>query len=1071
MLERIIDWSIRNRNVVLAATLAITVAGIWAMFTTPVDAVPDLSDVQVIVMTEWPGQAPELVEDQVTYPLSTEMLKVPNTKFVRGMSQFGLSAVYVVFEDDTDLYWARSRVLEYLSAVRERLPEGAMPVLGPDATGVGWVMQYILSDTTGRLDLAQLRSLQDWTVRPALTAVAGVAEIASFGGFEKQFQIEIDPAKLLGYDVSVARVVEAVRMSNQDVGGRVLELGGTEHVVRGRGRFTRLEDIRAVPLGTGAGGVPITLGDVAHVQFGPEIRRGIADFAARGDDGRITQGEVVSGFVVMRYGENPLDVIDRVKSRMQELEPALPAGVVFVNGYDRSGLINEAIATLREKLIEESIIVALVTVAFLLHATSALVAIVTLPIGILMAFAAMRLLGIDANIMSLGGIAIAIGAMIDAAIVMVENLHKHMEHEAARVDRDASSEPASHWELVARSAKEVGPSLFTSLLIITVSFVPVFALEAQEGRLFHPLAWTKTLAMAAAALLSVTLVPVMMGLFVRHGVKPEAANPINRFMLRAYRPVIRIVLRHRWPVIAAATSILAITWLPWSRLGSEFMPPLNEGSVMDMPSLFPGVGSGQAHAIVQQRDRAMASVPEVAMVLGKIGRAETATDMAPMSMIESTAILKSPSEWRDGVTYDSIVAEMNQQVRTPGVANMWSMPIKNRLDMLATGIKTPVGIKIFGPDLALLDRIGKQIESLLPMVAGTNSAFAERTVGGRYLDIVVNRAAAARYGMTVDEVQMSMMAAVGGSYAGEVIDGRERYSVLVRYPRELRDSPEKLSSVLIPTPAGAQVALGELADLRIVTGSSLIKSEDAYLNSIVYVDVRGRDVGGYVQDAMALLAQRLDLPAGYRLVWSGQFEAMQRANRRLRFVIPIALVVIFLLLYWNFGSMRESALVMLSLPFALVGGVWLMWLLEYNMSVATAIGFIALAGVAAETGVIMLIYLDHAHDGRRRDGLMHTRQDVDAAIEYGAVERVRPKMMTVLAIIMGLLPILWSHGTGADVMKRIAAPMVGGMISSTLLTLIVIPAVYSLWKEYEVRTARQTTALPSSSIHRVPFEP
>jgi Cu(I)/Ag(I) efflux system membrane protein CusA/SilA len=1057
MLERIIDWSVRNRFVVLAAALAVTLAGVWAMLTTPVDAVPDLSDVQVIVMTEWPGQAPELVEDQVTYPLSTEMLKVPKTKFVRGMSQFGLSAVFVVFEDDTDLYWARSRVLEYLSAVRERLPEGAMPVLGPDATGVGWVMQYILTDTTGRLDLAQLRAVQDWTVRPALTAVGGVAEIASFGGFEKQFQIEVDPARLLGYNVPVARVVEAITRSNRDVGGRVLELGGTEHVVRGRGRVTRLEDIRQVPVGTGAGGVPITVGDVAAVQFGPEIRRGIADYAAFGPDGRITQGEVVSGFVVMRYGENPLEVIDGVKVRMQEIERALPAGVVFVNGYDRSGLIHEAIATLREKLVEESIIVALVTVAFLLHATSALVAIVTLPIGILMAFTAMRFLGIDANIMSLGGIAIAIGAMIDAAIVMVENLHKHMEHETERIDRDATAQRLSHWELVANSAREVGPSLFTSLLIITVSFVPVFALEAQEGRLFRPLAWTKTLAMASAALLSVTLVPVMMGLFIRKGVRPEASNPVNRLLLRTYRPVIRSVLCHRWLVIGCATLIIAITWVPWSRLGSEFMPPLNEGSVMDMPSLFPGVGAGQARAILQQRDRAMAAVPEVDIVLGKIGRAETATDMAPMSMIESVAILKPPHEWRTGVTYDSIVAEMNQQVRTPGVANMWSMPIRNRLDMLATGIKTPVGIKIFGPDLAQLDRIGKQIEGLLPMVPGTNSVFAERTIGGRYLDLEVNRDAAARYGMTIDDVQMAMMAAVGGMHAGEVIAGRERYSILVRYPRELRDSPEKLHNVLVPTPAGPQVALGELMSLRVVNGASLVKSEDAYLNSIVYVDVRGRDVGTYVREARSLLEQRIELPVGYRLVWSGQFEAMQRANARLRYVVPIALAVIFLLLYGNFRSVVESAIVMLSLPFALVGGIWLMWLLEYNMSVATAIGFIALAGVAAETGVIMLIYLDHAYRGRRKDAQMRSRDDVDAAIEYGAVERVRPKMMTVLAIIMGLLPILWSHGTGADVMKRIAAPMVGGMISSTLLTLIVIPAVYSLWKEYEVvNTARSS---------------
>ena len=1065
MLERIIDWSITHRFAVLLGTVAVTLAGIWAMLDTPVDAVPDLSDVQVIVMTEWPGQAPELVEDQITYPLSTEMLKVPNTKFVRGMSQFGLSAVYVVFEDDTDLYWARSRVLEYLSAIRERLPEGAITVLGPDATGVGWVMQYILADTSGRLDLAQLRSLQDWTVRPALTAVPGVAEIASFGGFEKQFQIEVDPAKLLAFAIPIDRVVQAVRMSNQDVGGRVLELGGTEYVVRGRGRFARLDDIRRVALGSGAGGVPITVGDVANVQLGPEIRRGIADFATRGEDGRMTQGEVVSGFVVMRYGENPLDVIERTTERMQEVERALPAGVVFFHGYDRSGLIHRAIETLREKLIEESIIVALVTVVFLLHASSALVAIITLPIGILMAFVAMRMLGINANIMSLGGIAIAIGAMIDAAIVMVENLHKHMERAAKHVDGGGTR--LSHWGLVGKSAKEVGPSLFTSLLIITVSFIPVFALEAQEGRLFHPLAWTKTLSMAAAALLSITLVPVMMGLFIRTGVKAEAANPVNRFLHRAYRPVINVVLHNRWPVIALAVLILAMTWIPWSRLGSEFMPPLNEGSVMDMPSLFPGVGAGQAKAIVQQRDRAMAGIPEVEMVLGKIGRAETATDMAPMSMIESVAILKDPVEWREGVTYDSIVAEMNRTTRTPGVANMWSMPIKNRLDMLATGIRTPVGIKIFGPDLTELDRIGRQIEGLLPMVAGTNSVFAERTVGGRYLDLNVNRDAAARYGMTVAEVQMAMMAAVGGMHAGEVIDGRERYSVLVRYPRELRDSPEKLRSVLVPTPGETQVALGELVDIRIVNGSPLVKSEDAYLNNIVYVDVRDRDVGSYVREASALVEERLELPAGYRLVWSGQFEAMERANRRLRYVVPIALAIIFLLLYWNFGSVKESAIVMLSLPFSLVGGVWLMWLLDFNTSVATAIGFIALAGVAAETGVIMLIYLNHAYNDRKQNGLLRGRSDVDAAVEYGAVERVRPKIMTVMAIIMGLLPILWSQGTGADVMKRIAAPMVGGMVSSTLLTLIVIPAIYSLWKEWEVQRMKQaatTIATPLSEL-------
>jgi len=1054
MLKRIIEWSVHNKLLVLLATTALTLGGLWAMLGTPVDAVPDLSDVQVIVMTEWPGQAPELVEDQVTYPLSTEMLKVSGTKFVRGMSQFGRSAVYVVFEDDVDLYWARSRVLEYMNGVRDKLPEGAMPMLGPDATGVGWVMQYILADTSGTRNLAELRSLQDWVVRPALTSVKGVAEIASLGGFEKQYQVEVDPARLLAYDIPMAKVIQAVRESNADVGGRVLEMGGSEYIVRGRGRFGSPNDIRSVSLGVGPGGVPITVDDVARVHLGPEIRRGIADLAYSTPEG-VEQGEVVTGWVVMRYGENPLDVIEGVKERMAELESALPAGVTFVEGYDRSGLIERAIHTLREKLIEESIIVALITLVFLLHARSALVAVVTLPIGILMAFLAMRFLGIGANIMSLGGIAIAIGAMIDAAIVMVENLHKHMER------NDRKGRPKSHWELVTESAQEVGPPLFTALLIITLSFLPVFALEAQEGRLFKPLAWTKTLAMAAAALLSITLVPVLMGLFIKGGVKPEEKNPVNRFLIRAYRPMIHFVLRHRWPVIGAAVAVLGVTVIPWRNLGSEFMPPLNEGAIMDMPSMFPGIGTAQAKQILEQRDRAMASIPEVEMVLGKVGRAESATDMAPMSMIESIAILKPEDRWREGVTFDSIQAEMNAIVKTPGVANMWSMPIKNRLDMLATGIKTPVGIKIFGPDLATLDRIGKQIEALLPQVEGTNSVFAERALGGRYLDIDVNREAAARYGMTVTDVQMAMMAAVGGMYAGEVIEGRERYSVLVRYPRELRDDPQKIASTLVATPSGAQVELGGLADIGVVQGSPLIKSENAYLNNIVYVDVRDRDIGSYVSDAQELLEQRLNLPAGYRLEWSGQFEAMERANRKLRWVIPITLAIIFLLLYFQFGSVAESAIVMLSLPFALVGGVWLMWLMDFNLSVATAIGFIALAGVAAETGVIMLIYLDHAYHERRMTGRLRTRADVDAVIEYGAVERVRPKMMTVMAITAGLIPILWSHGAGADVMKRIAAPMVGGMISSTILTLLVIPSIYSLWKEWELRREGRRSDAPA----------
>ncbi len=1056
MLPRIIEWSVQHKLAVLIATVAVTVAGLWAMLHTPVDAIPDLSDVEVIVMTEWPGQAPQTVEDQVTYPLSTEMLKVPHTKYVRGMSQFGLSAVYVVFDDGTDLYWARSRVLEYLNGMTGKLPQGATPSLGPDATGVGWVMQYILADTTGTLNLGQLRALQDWSVRPALTAVPGVAEIASFGGFEQQYQIEVDPAKLLAYNIPLSKVVDAVRNSNADVGGRVLEMAGTEYVVRGRGRFTSLDDIRNVSLGVGTGGAPVTVGDIATVKIGPDIRRGIADL-----DGR---GEIVTGWVVMRYGENPLDVIEGVKAKMKEVARSLPKGVTFIAGYDRSDLIERAIATLRGKLVEESIIVALVTVIFLLHATSALVAIITLPVGICMAFLAMRLLGLDANIMSLGGIAIAIGAMIDAAIVMVENLHKHME----RNDRErGDGRRRTHWELVVDSAREVGPSLFISLLIITVSFVPVFALQSQEGRLFKPLAWTKTLSMAAASLLSITLVPVMMGLFIRGGVKPESANPVNRFLIRVYRPVIAFVLRHRWPTIAAAGLVLVATIFPWSRIGSEFMPPLNEGSIMDMPSLFPGVGTEQAKQILQQRDAALARIPEVKMVLGKIGRAETATDMAPMSMIETIAVLKDQKDWRPGVSYDSIVAQANATVKTPGVGNMWSMPIKNRLDMLTTGIKTPVGIKIFGPNLDTLDAIGRQIEGLLPRVRGTNTVFAERAVGGKYLDITVDRSAAARYGMTSGDVQTALATAAGGMDAGEVIDGRERFSVLVRYPRELRDDPAKIGEILVATPSGAQVALGQLAHIAVVKGPPLIKSEDAYLNNIVYVDVQGRDVGGYVADAQRLLTQKLTLPTGYRLEWSGQFESMQRATRMLRVVVPVTLAIIFLLLYLNFQSVAESALVMLSLPFALVGGVWLMWVLHYNMSVAVAIGFIALAGVASETGVVMLIYLDNAYRHRDEHGLLRGRSDVDAAVEEGAVERVRPKMMTVTAIMAGLIPILWSQGTGADVMKRIAAPMVGGMLTSTILTLVVIPAIYSLWREHDVR--RSTAAGERLAVRTVEY--
>jgi Cu(I)/Ag(I) efflux system membrane protein CusA/SilA len=1044
LLARVIDWSIAHRGAVLVATALLSVGGIWAVLRTPVDAIPDLSDVQVIVMTEWSGQAPQLVEDQVTYPLSTELLKVPRTKVVRGMSQFGLSAVYVVFEDGTDLYWARSRVLEYLNAARDRLPDGAMPMLGPDATGVGWVMQYIVADTTGTRSLAELRAIQDWTIRPALTAVSGVAEIAALGGFEKQYQIEVDPTRLLAYGLSIDRVADAIRGANADVGGRTIEAGGSEYLVRGRGRFSGMREIRDVSVGVAPGGTPILVRDVATVQVGPELRRGIADL-----DGR---GEIVTGWVVMRYGENPLAVIERVKAKMTEVGRSLPAGVVFVDGYDRSGLIRAAVRTLREKLVEESLIVGLVTVLFLLHASSALVAIVTIPIGVLMAFLAMRALGLTANIMSLGGIAIAIGAMIDAAVVMVENYHKHLEREA---NGGGGLTVARRWELVATSAREVGPSLFVSLLIITLSFVPVFALEAQEGRLFHPLAWTKTLAMAAASLLSITLVPVAMGLFIRGRVRPEAANPLSRALMRVYRPVIRVVLRHRWPTVIAAAVLLVATAFPWSRIGSEFMPPLHEGAIMDMPSLFPGIGTAQAKAVLEQRDAALARIPEVAVVLGKIGRAETATDMAPMSMIETIAILRDRRDWRAGVTYDSIVSEANAVVRTPGVANMWSMPIKNRLDMLATGIKTPVGVKIFGPSLDTLDRLGREVERALAAVPGTNAVFAERSLGGRYVDVSVDAGAAARFGLTTGDVQATLATAVGGAPAGQVFEGRERFGVLVRYPRGLRDSPERMANVIVPTSGGDLVTLGQLARIDVVRGPTLVKSENATPNNVVYVDVRDRDVGSYVADARRAVERAVVLPTGYRLEWSGQYEALERASRRLRWVVPVTLLIIYLLLHANFRSAAESALIMLSLPFALVGGVWYLWLLDYHMSVAVAVGLIALAGVAAETGVVMLLYLDHAFAERVASGAMRSRTDLDAAVEAGAVERLRPKMMTVTAIMAGLIPILWSEGAGADVMKRIAAPMVGGMVTSTLLVLLVLPALYSLWRGRRLVAGRE----------------
>jgi Cu(I)/Ag(I) efflux system membrane protein CusA/SilA len=1087
MLKRIIDWSVSNRLIVFLFTIAAVAGGIWALSRTPLEALPDLSDVQVIVQAEFNEQAPRTVEDQVTYPIAAEMLKVPGSRTVRGYSFFGISFVYVIFEDGTDLYWARSRVLEYLSGIKARLPASVTPTLGPDATGLGWVYQYALEDTTGRTSLADLRGIQDWYLRYALTAVPGVAEVAAVGGFEKQYQVDLDPAKLLGYRIPITAVMTAIQNANADIGAMVVELSEREYMVRGLGYLKSLSDIENVVVGATRNGIPIRVAELGRVSVGPAVRRGITDLDGRGD--------AVGGIVVMRFGQNALATIERVKAKVREIQPGLPQGVVLRPVYDRSDLIHRAIENLRGKLIEESVIVALVCILFLLHARSALVAILTLPMGILIAFVAMRWVGVGADIMSLGGIAIAIGAMIDAAIVMIENMHKHLERAAAAKERalgrastgrwlDSSVLTAGErWQVVRDSSKEVGPALFFSLLIITVSFLPVFTLEGQEGRLFKPLAFTKTFAMAAASLLSVTLVPVTMGLFIRGRIYRERSNPINRWLMALYGPVIRFVLRRRWPVIGAAAVTLVLTGIPWSRIGGEFMPPLGEGSILYMPTTLPGISVARAREILRIQDGILKGFPEVDRVWGKAGRANTATDPAGLDMFETTITLKPEEEWRPGMTYEKLVAAMDSAVRLPGVTNAWTMPIKARIDMLATGIRTPVGIKLFGPDLAELERLGKEVERVVQAVPGTRSAFAERAVSGYYLDIDIDRAEAARHGLNVGDVQMVIATAVGGMVITQTVEGRERYGVRIRYPQELRDNPERLASVLIPTSHGLAgsgdargaamsggameagvpaesresfVPLGQVATIRQVAGPMVVRTEDAQPTAWVYVDVVGRDIAGYVEEARREVQRLVRLPPGYSMVWSGQYEYMQRATKRMALVIPATLGIVFLLLYFNFRSVGESLIVMLSVPFALVGGVWFVWLLGYNMSVAVAIGFIALAGVAAETGVVMLIYLDHAWAARRAAGGRPTLRDLYEAVMEGAVERVRPKLMTVTAIMAGLLPILWGSGAGASVMKRIAAPMVGGMVSSTILTLVVIPAVYSLWRERAVRAeARQ----------------
>ncbi len=992
----------------------------------------------MIILTEYPGQAPQVVEDQVTYPLTTAMLSVPFAKVVRGYSFFGFSLVYIIFEDGTDLYWARSRVLESLSFVSGRLPRGITPQLGPDATGVGWIYEYVLEDESGKLDLSDLRSIQDWYLKYELTAVSGVAEVASVGGYVKQYQVEVDPNKLLAYDVPISKVRMAIQRSNSDVGGRLVEMSETEFMVRGLGYIRSIQDIKDIPLGVNQEGTPIFLGSVARVKVGPELRRGIAEL-----DGK---GEVVGGVIVMRWGENALDVIDNVKKKIEELKPGFPDGVKIKPAYDRSSLIYRAIDNLKEKLIEEMLVVAIICILFLLHARSALVAIFTLPSGVLIAFVMMNALGINANIMSLGGIAIAIGVMVDASVVMVENAHKHLERDRGKKEQ---------WQIIMDAAKEVGPALFYSLLIITVSFLPVFVLGEQSGRLFKPLAYTKTFAMAASALLSITVIPALMVAVIKGKIRPESRNPLSRFFISVYRPVIRLVLRYKWQTIVAALVILAVTLYPALKLGSEFMPPLYEGDLLYMPTTFPGISITKAKELLQQTDKIIASFPEVERVFGKIGRAETATDPAPLTMIETTIMLKPEKEWRPGMTPDKLVEELDRAIQFPGLTNAWTMPIKTRIDMLATGIKTPVGIKIMGANLDTLSAIGERIEVAVRKLKGTLSAYSERVVGGNYLDFQIKREEAARYGLTTGDVQDVIMSAIGGMNVTYTVEGLERYPVNVRYPRELRDNLASLKRVLVPTPTGAQIPITQVADIEIKKGPAAIKSENARRTAWVYVDIRGIDVGTYVKRAQRVVAQEVEIPTGYNIIWSGQYEYMQAAAERFRIVIPITIIIIFLLLFFHFKNMTNSLIVMLSLPFAVVGGVWLLFIFGFNTSVAVYVGFIALVGLAAETGVVMLVYLDEAHERYRREGKLTDTPGLHSAIIEGAVERVRPKLMTVTTTMIGLLPLLIGHGTGSEVMKRMASPMVGGLVSSTLLTLIIIPAIYAIVRGWRYRTVTE----------------
>jgi Cu(I)/Ag(I) efflux system membrane protein CusA/SilA len=1083
MLNTVIEWSAKNRFLVLLATLFITLAGIYALARTPLDALPDLSDVQVIVYTEYPGQAPQVVEDQVTYPLTTAMLAVPKSKVVRGFSFFGASFVYVIFEDGTDIYWARSRVLEYLNSIAGRMPQGVSPQLGPDASGVGWVYQYaVLSD---RHNLAELRTMQDWYLRYQLTKAHGVAEVASIGGFVQQYQVTVDPLKLRSYGIPLNKVAQVIRESNRDVGGRVVEMAETEYMVRGRGYLRGKGDIENLVV-KAERGTPVLLRDIARVELGPDERRGLSELNG--------EGEVVSGIAMARYGQNALEVIRNIKDKIAEVSAGLPEGVSIQAVYDRSELIQRAIATLKRTLLEEGLIVALVCMVFLMHARSALVAIVMLPIGVLIAFIAMRFLNLNSNIMSLGGIAIAIGAMVDAAIVMIENAHKHLERlDASRasvpspasggglgrgqaVESESTLSPgpspvngrgeqnvSDRAQAILAACKEVGPSLFFSLLIITVSFLPVFTLEAQEGRLFAPLAFTKTFAMAGAALLSVTLVPVLMLLFIKGRIKPEAENPLNRWLIAGYRPLIAAVLQRKKATLAVAAVAILLSVYPAMKLGSEFMPTLNEGTLFYMPTALPGMSVTKAAELLQTQNKIIKSFPEVASVYGKAGRAQSATDPAPLEMFETVINLKPQEEWRDGMDTDQLIAEMDRALQFPGVANSWTMPIKARIDMLSTGIRTPIGIKVYGKNLEEMERVAKQIEAVVKKIPGTTSAYAERITGGFYLDIEPDRLALARYGLTVGELQDVIATALGGEMVTTTVEGLERFGVSVRYPRELRDTPERIArEVLVTTMDGAMIPLGQVARVSLSKGAPSIRTENSLLSAYIYVDIRERDIGSYVDEARKAVAAQVKFPPSYYATWSGQFEYMERAIAKMKIVIPITLLLIFLLLYLNFKRVTESLVVMLSVPFALVGGVWLLWLLDYNLSVAVAVGFIALAGVAAETGVVMLIYLENAWQEVQADcaaeGRPPAASDLHTAIMQGAVERVRPKMMTVVAIMAGLLPILWSSGTGSEVMRRIAAPMVGGMISSAVLTLLVIPAIYALLKLHMLASAARVAA-------------